>query len=236
MKLRKVYTVVCALLVAAAVAISAPASAQGLIGDTITSCFDNILSCPGDQHWDSGTAVVADPGIEFTGIGTVAANDLWTADFSGPTGSRLTITGCCTPGGLGVGQGVYKFRFEDLDFGGGQAITNVIVDPASVLPLLVPISFTSNSITIALDRFILRNAPKSLIVDIVTVPPAVALMIDEDAINNGTNCSDAGSGEGGGCVSRDPVGPEKVADIAALVEAAAPRPGRRGSYKKRISN
>ena len=167
MKLRKVYTVVCALLVTAVMAISTPASAQGLIGDTITSCFDNILDCPNDQHWDNDTAVVVDPGVEFTGIGNPNAGDVLTADFSGPTGSRLTITDCCTPNGSGVGAGVYRFLFSDLDF--GHPITNVTIDEAnSQLPVLA-LSFTANSIDITLDRFLLFGSPKSLVLDIVAL-------------------------------------------------------------------
>ncbi|HSW07629.1 PEP-CTERM sorting domain-containing protein [Aquabacterium sp.] len=69
---------------------AAPLSASAsLIGDSITGCLGNAVICNGPGNFSPPTAVVTDPGVEFSGS---ISDDVVTVDFSGPSGTTLTIT------------------------------------------------------------------------------------------------------------------------------------------------
>lgn len=67
---------------------AAPASAS-LIGDSIDGCLGNAVNCVGAGFFSSPTAIVTDPGIEFSGS---ISDDVISADFGGPSGTTLTLT------------------------------------------------------------------------------------------------------------------------------------------------
>ena len=72
-------------------------AAATLIGDSITGCLGNSVSCT--QNWFLSPLVVAlanatitNPGVEFSG--SISGDDSVSADFGGPDGPTLLITFC----------------------------------------------------------------------------------------------------------------------------------------------
>ena len=73
-------------------------AAATLIGDSITGCLGNSVSCT--QNWFLSPPVVAlanatitNPGVEFSGsISSISGDDSVSADFGGPDGTTLLIT------------------------------------------------------------------------------------------------------------------------------------------------
>lgn len=157
-----------------------------LVGDVVNSCFDNTLDCPSDQHWTTSEASVVDPGVEFTGIGTIASNDVWTADLSD---NQLIITAQDLEGGINYGSGIARFLFSDLNYSDNSVITSVTIDvDNSTLPLQ-DLNYTDTSIEVTLGGFFLWAGaePLRLVLNINTesqtvVPQVLTKVISQSDV------------------------------------------------------
>lgn len=163
----------CMVLLAIFTTTVCPQLSASLIGDTITGCLVDISSsCPAGNVFDSSTATVNDPGIEFTTISGSAAT--YSADFFDDS-FTLVFDRTAINGAL-LNQTLWEFT--DLDFSTGQ-IANVELVAGNTFPV-DSIAFGPDSISIVtgsvlVPGFTSVEAQFNIGVSIVPIPAAIWL-------------------------------------------------------------
>lgn len=117
-----------------------------LIGDTVTGCASNpgfgCFESPGGFNWfPNATAVVSNPGVEFSG--PIGNSFQFFADFDE---DRLTLRSTWTATGpsLLVAQ---AFRFEDIDWGDTRIVTGLELITGNTLDI-TSFSFSDTTISV----------------------------------------------------------------------------------------